>query len=497
MSTCSLVSRVSGRSRATWRSEQIPVNPFKLDVPRMSIPELFIRVLLTIVLLPIRVFAMSLGVIGLLYPVALLMTYGQDMTVPPSGFRRLVLLYFYRPAIRLVYLFTGVWIQVKGKCALPDEAPIIVTAPHASFFDPCMVWVTSYSPAIVTKNDVLDIPFLGKIISSSQPVWIDRYNSDARKTAVMEIKSRARSNGQWPQLMLFPEGTTSSGQALITFKPGAFLPGVAVQPVAITIPDYMIWTWDSPGALFIMWRVLTTLITVAQVEFLPVYVPNEEEKKDVKLYAANVRAFMADRIHKEMSDLGFEDCRLIQAAKGLHLPLETVTIDVVAMSEALGVTIEEIIHELKHFALEASKQAEGRITLTAFGDLIRVPMGSLGAPGICAQVFMTFEKAQTGLMSFKEYLAFMSLAKKIGDDLDVGKIADLVGEDDEPYNYEELAAATKVVAWRRRLDPSRINATAAKLVADVKAIKQRQIDDKKFEGSISASLNQNRSIMDS
>ena len=64
-----------------------------------------------------------------------------------------------------------------------------------------------------------------------------------------------------------------------------------------------------------MWRVLTTLITVAQVEFLPVYVPNEEEKKDVKLYAANVRAFMADRIHKEMSDLGFEDCRLIQAGE--------------------------------------------------------------------------------------------------------------------------------------------------------------------------------------
>ena len=49
------------------------------------------------------------------------------------------------------------------------------------------------------------------------------------------------------------QGTTSSGQALITFKPGAFLPGVAVQPVAITIPDYMIWTWDSPGAKQSRW----------------------------------------------------------------------------------------------------------------------------------------------------------------------------------------------------------------------------------------------------
>ena len=67
-----------------------------------------------------------------------------------------------------------------------------------------------------------------------------------------------------------------------------------------------------------MWRVLTTLITVAQVEFLPVYVPNEEEKKDASLYAANVRNFIADKMHKKMSDLGFEDCRLIQAGEQLQ-----------------------------------------------------------------------------------------------------------------------------------------------------------------------------------
>ena len=31
-----------------------------------------------------------------------------------------------------------------------------------------------------------------------------------------------------------------------------------------------------------------------QVEFLPVYTPNEEEKEDPKLFAANVRQVMAE-----------------------------------------------------------------------------------------------------------------------------------------------------------------------------------------------------------
>ena len=42
-----------------------------------------------------------------------------------------------------------------------------------------------------------------------------------------------KGRGGWPQLMIFPEGSTSNRRALMTFAPGAFNPGKTVQPVVI------------------------------------------------------------------------------------------------------------------------------------------------------------------------------------------------------------------------------------------------------------------------
>ena len=40
------------------------------------------------------------------------------------------------------------------------------------------------------------------------------------QNTIREIKRRAQSGGLWPQIVIFPEGTTTNGKALITFKPG-------------------------------------------------------------------------------------------------------------------------------------------------------------------------------------------------------------------------------------------------------------------------------------
>lgn len=51
--------------------------------------------------------------------------------------------------------------------------------------------------------------------------------------------------------MIFPEGTCTNRSCLITFKCGAFYPGVPVQPVCIRYPnklDTVTWTWEGPGA---------------------------------------------------------------------------------------------------------------------------------------------------------------------------------------------------------------------------------------------------------
>lgn len=45
--------------------------------------------------------------------------------------------------------------------------------------------------------------------------------------------------------------------------------------------------------MLLIWRTLAQFHTFVEIEYLPVYVPNEEEKKDPKLYAQNVQRLMS------------------------------------------------------------------------------------------------------------------------------------------------------------------------------------------------------------
>lgn len=46
-------------------------------------------------------------------------------------------------------------------------------------------------------------------------------------------------------------------------------------------------------SLKLLWLTLSQVYSSCEIEFLPVYNPSEEEKKDPKLFAYNVRAVMA------------------------------------------------------------------------------------------------------------------------------------------------------------------------------------------------------------
>jgi len=49
-------------------------------------------------------------------------------------------------------------------------------------------------------------------------------------------KKQSKSKRHWPPLFLFPEGGNSSTSGLISFKLGAFNPGVPIQPVLVRLP---------------------------------------------------------------------------------------------------------------------------------------------------------------------------------------------------------------------------------------------------------------------
>ena len=137
---------------------------------------------------------------------------------------------------------------------------------------------------------------LSEIIDLSQPIYVCREDPDSRNTTIQAIKNRANSPEDWPPLMIFPEGTCTNREALISFKLGAFFPGVPIQPIVIRYPnryDSFTWTWSGPGPMQLLWLTLTKGFTRVEVEYLPVYVPSEEEKANPKLFAKNVQRVMS------------------------------------------------------------------------------------------------------------------------------------------------------------------------------------------------------------
>lgn len=90
-----------------------------------------------------------------------------------------------------------------------------------------------------------------ELIDYAQPIYVCREDPNSRQTTIKEIIERANSKEDWPQILIFPEGTCTNRTSLIQFKPGAFYPGVPIQPVLVRYPnkiDTVTWTWEGPDA---------------------------------------------------------------------------------------------------------------------------------------------------------------------------------------------------------------------------------------------------------
>ena len=74
--------------------------------------------------------------------------------------------------------------------------------------------------------------------------------------------------------------------------------------------DTVTWTWNQPhSALAVLWLTLSQPFTRAEVEYLPPYHPNEEERADPKLYAANVHRLFSAALGVPASDISFKEAK--------------------------------------------------------------------------------------------------------------------------------------------------------------------------------------------
>lgn len=384
-------------------SSSTALNPF---VHRLNIDnhfELAKIYTLSVLLLPIRIVGIVFSLLTA-WTFAYITVWGmtrQDLKSKPiSGWRRITQR-IVSDSMRLVFAFGSIhYVKRVGKQASSKEAPILVVAPHSSYVDSLIIVLTGPS-SVVAKKETAYIPILGKIVSCSQPIFVEREDPNSRQNTIAEIISRANSPDPWQQVAIFPEGTCTNRSALIKFKPGAFFPAVPVQPVLLKYPnklDSYTWTWDGPGFLKLLWLTLARLYSRCEVEFLPVYTPNEEEKTNPKLFADNVRDVMAKAMGVPISEYSFEDCIMMTRAQKMRIPFPGDIVQIENCLHTLGLINSNGNKELA--TKYCSLPGDDCIDLVTFADILKIDCCN---KHLC-ELFRIFDRNRSGLISLKNYL---------------------------------------------------------------------------------------------
>lgn len=153
----------------------------------------------------------------------------------------------FRTWARGFLLTMGVRVSTRGE---PPRAPFFLVANHLSYVD-ILVLASHMDAAFISKAEVESWPLMGPISRWAGTVFIDRSLKRDIPRVLAEIDKRlAYRQG----VVLFPEGTSSSGVQVCRFRPS--LLQVAAQagyPVSYASLAYQTPPGETPAHLVVCW----------------------------------------------------------------------------------------------------------------------------------------------------------------------------------------------------------------------------------------------------
>ncbi|MEM7077447.1 MAG: lysophospholipid acyltransferase family protein [Pseudomonadota bacterium] len=127
----------------------------------------------------------------------------------------------------------GMRVEVHGQPTA--QHPAVYVSNHASYLD-VFVLGSQIEGAFVAKSEVAGWPLFGKLAKLQNTLFLER--NPRRAAEQIEVLEQHLTNGE--SLILFPEGTSTSGDYVAPFRSSLFAAteSSAIQPVSVVYADY-------------------------------------------------------------------------------------------------------------------------------------------------------------------------------------------------------------------------------------------------------------------
>lgn len=203
-----------------------------------------------------------------------------------------------------MYVLGVWWIETEGA---RDPSVKVMVSNHICPMDNCYHFSTTF-PAFVAKSEVIDFPFFSHLLKASGSIPVRRTTAEGRAKAARAMITYA-TDTSFPNMVVYPQGTTTRQSELTTFFRGAFLSGASVQPVGI---QYPFTHFDCSDGLhskneYYLLRCLCQFRVYMKVKYFNKYTPSKQEKEDPILYAHNVREVISRSLNLPTSDYEYMD----------------------------------------------------------------------------------------------------------------------------------------------------------------------------------------------
>jgi 1-acyl-sn-glycerol-3-phosphate acyltransferase len=136
----------------------------------------------------------------------------------------------------------GIELEVQGAEHMRPDGAYVIVANHASYMDiPALFASLPKLPQFMAKGELARIPFLGAALRAGRHILVKRGNHAAARNSLDGAAEHLKSGAA---ILVFPEGTRSTRDAIGRFKTGAFrlakLGEVQILPVGISGTRYVL-----------------------------------------------------------------------------------------------------------------------------------------------------------------------------------------------------------------------------------------------------------------